>query len=377
MGQHNKHIPEKHIIVCGYTGFNNFGDELLIATLVQQLAQVSKAASQPLTLTILSANPAQTRQWVAPYQGHLTIRTAHRFNLLALLPLLLQADGLIVGGGGLFQDVSGLGSPVYYGGLTALARLLRCHVAYWGQGIGPLHTALGQWLTTRALKLANPIGVRDAASAHWVRRHVGRAPAPSTDAVWGFQHHAAPQPQPALQTHKPNGAFVVGLSLRPTPTWPPDTLNAFLAILTQQLAPHPAVVVKLLNAHPQLDITPLTHAGDTLQHQHPNLKVEWVDCAEIPQALTTCQQVVAMRFHVLMAAATAAIPTIGLVYDPKVADLCHKVDLPAIHPGQLPSPKDFSTHQWQHRANPTAIQQQQQLSLKNTDLLVAFIAKLP
>jgi polysaccharide pyruvyl transferase CsaB len=367
--------PAKHIVVCGYTGFNNFGDELLAATLIQQLNAVATDANQPLTITVLTHNPAQSKAWLAPYQGALTLRTAHRFNLLALLPLLTKAHGLIVGGGGLFQDVSGLSSPVYYGGLMVLAQLLGCNVACWSQGIGPLNSALGSWITKQALTLASPIGVRDANSAHWVRTHVGHAPAPSTDAVWGFSAKNDALENPALTTQQPEEAFILGLSLRPTPSWSNQQVDTLLNLLNQQLSIYPAVVVKLLNAHPSLDIKPLTRAAESMQQQHPNLSVEWVDCADISTAIHQCQQVVAMRYHVLMAAATAGKSTLGLIYDPKVADLCQKVSLPAIHPNHLPN-KTTLPALWKQCANPAAIQHQQQLSLKNTDNIAAFLTKL-
>jgi hypothetical protein len=50
------------------------------------------------------------------------------------------------------QDVTSFASPIYYGGLMALAQLLGLKTIAWGQGIGPLNRPFTRWLTKKVLQ---------------------------------------------------------------------------------------------------------------------------------------------------------------------------------------------------------------------------------
>lgn len=97
-------------VLCGYYGKGNGGDEALLASLLQMLpSEVS-----PL---VLSGNPDQTRD-------RYRVETCDRFRLLPVLQALRQSDVFIWGGGSLIQDATSAVSPLYYGGLMALAQQL-------------------------------------------------------------------------------------------------------------------------------------------------------------------------------------------------------------------------------------------------------------
>ena len=98
-----------------------------------------------------------------------------------------NAFAFISGGGGLFQDVTGKASPLYYGGLIEIARLNSTPVAFFGQGIGPLNTGMGVAMTKRALKQSSLVILRDSKSQAIAEKLSGRHCRIMADPVWTWE----------------------------------------------------------------------------------------------------------------------------------------------------------------------------------------------
>lgn len=142
------------LLICGYYGFGNAGDEAVLAALVQQLRRRLPDAE----LCVLSADPPATRA----LHG---VQAVQRWSVREVWRALRGCSLLIQGGGGLIQDVTSKVSPLYYLGILHMARLRRVPSMIFAQGIGPLHTPLLQRLTSFELRRAAAICVRDQASA--------------------------------------------------------------------------------------------------------------------------------------------------------------------------------------------------------------------
>jgi polysaccharide pyruvyl transferase CsaB len=157
------------VIISGYYGFDNAGDEAILAGLAAGLRQLAPG----LTPVALSADPART----AMQHG---LDAVPRANLGAVWRALRSADLLLSGGGGLFQDSTSWRTPVYYAGVIRLARAAGCPVMVCAQGIGPLRGWLGRRMARGGLNRAAAITVRDEASAEMVRALGVRRPAEVT-----------------------------------------------------------------------------------------------------------------------------------------------------------------------------------------------------
>jgi polysaccharide pyruvyl transferase CsaB len=139
------------IVVSGYYGFGNTGDEAILSSIVQHLGRAGE-------LVVLSAYPRRT----AAEHG---VRAIGRLDLPAIGRELSGAALFVSGGGGLLQDATGPGSVPYYAGLLKLAQWRGVPTMIMGAGIGPLGTALGQSLTGMAARRCRTNAVRDEASA--------------------------------------------------------------------------------------------------------------------------------------------------------------------------------------------------------------------
>jgi polysaccharide pyruvyl transferase CsaB len=92
------------------------------------------------------------------------VRAINRWNLFQIWQELGRAELFLLGGGGLFQDVTSRRSPLYYLGLIQLAQLRGVPAFLLGQGIGPLRSRFLQRLATKRLKRADYVMVRDRRS---------------------------------------------------------------------------------------------------------------------------------------------------------------------------------------------------------------------
>ena len=269
------------VLLSGYYGFGNVGDEAILAALTAGLRQRGHEVE------VLSADPAATRR-------ALDVAASHR---LAGLPLALaRADALVSGGGGLLQDATSRRSLRYYLGVIRAARATGLRTVVYGQSIGPL-SLRGRTATVRALR-GLPVAVRDQAS-HRLLADAGIAAARVADA--------------ALALPRPDRQGGAGLLLVPR-AGVAGAREALTRLARTAAADGTAVRVAALQ--PGADVAEaarIVAAADG---------VEVLELAEPDAALVACaaaDAVVSVRLHGLILAARAGTPHLGIGYDPKVA----------------------------------------------------------
>ncbi len=152
------------LLVSGYYGFGNAGDEAILAGLTEGLREQAPEAE----VTVLSGNPSAT-------QREHGVRAVSR-GLGSAFLRGRESDVLISGGGGLLQDATSWRSPLYYLTVMRLARAAGVRVACVGQGIGPLHRGFVRRLVRNGLSRVDAVAVRDQASQEALRELGVRRP---------------------------------------------------------------------------------------------------------------------------------------------------------------------------------------------------------
>ncbi|MFP5501530.1 MAG: polysaccharide pyruvyl transferase CsaB, partial [Candidatus Sericytochromatia bacterium] len=315
------------IVLSGYYGFHNLGDEAILAAIVEQL----RALDPTVQLTALSGDPAYTR-------ARLGISAVHRLDLPGIARAFAGADCFVSGGGSLLQDVTGLGSVPYYLGLVKLAQWMGLKTMFLGQGIGPLRHASSRMMVGAVARKADVLAVRDAASRDLLARcgvEPGRI-ALTADPVLALSP-AAPERVDALWSAigLEAGRPVVAVAIRPWATWFERQLKAFSAVLAQQADAWGAQILLLPFHRPDDDglheelayclaTRPEGHRPHVATLQAP------VEPEEMLGLLGRVDLLVGMRLHALIMAATAATPALGLVYDPKVTAFCQLAGFPTV-----------------------------------------------
>lgn len=143
----------QYVVIFGYFGCGNLGDETNLGELVTFLRQINPQ----LRITVISAAPSLTAK-------NLGVASIGKYDLRGIARIFRKADLLIGGGGSLFQDRSSLRSLFYYTSLVFLAGRYRLKIFLYGQGIGPLSSRAGKLMARWALSQTEIITVRDQLS---------------------------------------------------------------------------------------------------------------------------------------------------------------------------------------------------------------------
>ena len=143
------------ILLSGYYGFNNAGDEAILCSIIDGLKQTIPNVD----LVVLSGNAEETRKLY-------NVKAIGRVNYTRLMFELNKADLLISGGGSLLQDATGSLTIPYYLSIIKMAKLMKVPVMFFSQGVGPVNSKMLANMIKRTLTGVNSITVRDQQSAN-------------------------------------------------------------------------------------------------------------------------------------------------------------------------------------------------------------------
>lgn len=112
-----------NVVVSGYYGSKNAGDEAMLAAMIEVLTDVNPQVN----IMVISASPDDT----ARRHG---VKAISWLDVSSIWCALRRADLLISGGGSLLQNVTSGRSLYYYLSVIALARFLGTPVMLYAQG---------------------------------------------------------------------------------------------------------------------------------------------------------------------------------------------------------------------------------------------------
>ncbi len=139
------------VLLCGYYGMGNLGDELLASASIVLLEKCGVARDE---IAMLSGDPeASARDF--------KVSAIDRWNIKEVFGALAGSESLLLGGGGIFQDSSSFLSPWYYWLIVRAAKFLGCRVWAAGQSIGPLSRWINHLLARDAFRCCSSVIVRD------------------------------------------------------------------------------------------------------------------------------------------------------------------------------------------------------------------------
>lgn len=296
-------------VVSGYIGFDNFGDEAIAHILSQKLK--SEGAEK---ITLISSNPEKTSY----------IHGVCSCGMLRFLPSLIESDVLISGGGSLLQDVTSFKSLVYYLAVIYSALIFGKKVEIFAQGIGPIKSKLGQFLTKFALKRASIITVRDEKSQELLKS-------------WGIDSELVKDPVLELELSHKNNKGTVGIQLRSFK----GVDNSFLQKLADEVCKRFSdKKIVILPLQKSIDTDVCKKFAQILREKGINniSLLEETSLTEVIDAISDLEYLIAMRFHANIIGIKAGVKTLAINYDPKVEKLAQEYNLPYINLDD----KDFS-----------------------------------
>ncbi|MCJ7708294.1 MAG: polysaccharide pyruvyl transferase family protein, partial [Anaerolineales bacterium] len=325
-------MPDR-VLIAGYYGRRNAGDEAILAGMLADLRQACPGAA----FTVVSGDPDVTRQ----LHGVDVVSWA---DLAGLVEAVRRSSLVIVGGGGLFHDYWGVDPAAVlterqagigqYAAPIVLAQMGKPSLLY-AVGVGPLRTPEGRALTRDVFAAADAVTVRDAGSRA-VLADVG-CDAARVEIV----------PDPAF--HLPRGDDVavegalrnlprpvLGVALRPwafgvdPEAWQGEVAAALDAHL--RLRGGTALFVPLQDGeHEVEDDVAVSRAvmARMACGGRAALAPSQLDPLQRFRLLGRCDRVLAMRLHGVVAALRGGAPVVALAYDPKVEPLMDAAGLAA------------------------------------------------
>ncbi len=278
------------LVIAGYYGFGNWGDEAALAVLIRYL----RGALPQARIVVLSHDPTQT----ARLHGTEAI---NRWNFFEVRRALARASGFLLGPGGLLQDVTSARSLLYYVGVVRLAQHYHLPTYLIGQGIGPLRSRRSERWVAKTLQRVQLVLVRDRASFEWAlaqgaRAALGEDLAMLSSLPW-VSHGRGTRGE----------CQSLGISLRPGLS--PHTREALRRAL------------RALSADFELLFLPFQADQDLAVLRELDLPITVVE-ARCPSDLLCAAQsvdiVLGMRLHSLVFALLCEVPFCALSYDPKI-----------------------------------------------------------
>ncbi len=330
------------ILLSGYYGYHNIGDEAVLGGI---LAGLREELPQ-YTPVVLSGDPESTRRM------H-DVAAIPRMSLGAITAALKEAALFVSGGGSLLQDVTSRRSPLYYLGVLWLAQRAGVPSMVLAQGMGPLNHPLNRLLARRILDGTRAITVRDAVSAEFLAGLGVNKPPIEVTADPSFLLQADPSERfdAWWAAHIPADRPVLGVALR---HWaqgsPGECYTAIADALAAFAAQHGAFLLFLpMQYERDLSVAEEVAGWTPAESRVLNLSLT---PREMMAAVGRCDFILAMRLHALIFAVQQATPALGLAYDPKVLDFSLLADLPTPLPWEeITSDALLASlqHQWEQR----------------------------
>lgn len=312
------------ILICGYYGAGNAGDDASLAAVAGRLAVHDPAAR--LTATV------RGRRGGIP-AGVRTVRT-----LREIKKELKKSRLLVFGGGSLLQDATSLRSLIFYAWVLRKAERTGCPSVIWG-GVGPLTTRTARRIAARAVRRTDAVYARDSAAAAEFLSLGARRVIPARDPAADTKPEDIP---PELEKSLPRGRYIaffprsIAALRRPggkrTGKKADDALFSALTGAAQRLADGLGAVPVFAAMSPEDNAVCRRMADETGGRAIPAGTLT-------PGGLVTlaagADAVIAVRLHAAIFACSAGVPTVIVDHDPKTAGFAADAHIPALPVGGL------------------------------------------
>ncbi len=322
-----------NILISGYYGFNNIGDESILRTVIDNLRE----KLGDVGITVLSQDPAQTSEKYG-------VKAAPRMDLKAIFRSVRQCDLLLSGGGSLLQDATSARSILYYLFILALAQLMRKKTFIYSQGIGPITSKRNRWLTRFVLRRASGIVVRDEKSRLLlleigVPSHLIHVTADPVIRVKKPDHALGLEILAREGCPKIPGKLTIGWAMKsrkPNPTFYEEIRKCIRWLKEEYDAD--SVLIPFFHSE---DLSVCETIAEPLGQQTGCLRQKYLS-EEMLSIIGSMDMLVGVRLHSLIYAAVMDVPMLGISYDPKIDSFLASIDRPT-----LSNVEDFTLEKFQ------------------------------
>lgn len=296
----------REILISGYYGFENSGDDALLEAVLCDL----KKSAEDAKLVVLSKNPNETSK-------KYNVESVGRTNLPSLILHLIKAKLLVFGGGTLIQDATSTKSLVYYLALIIMARFFGTKVMLYANGIGPV-SEKNRKITTKVLNMVSAITLRDKNSKEELSQLNVTKPYVklTADPVFTLSSIGDEKGRKLLDAMGiSKEEKCIGISIRDFKTTDRDFEDKLACALKNACEKHKLTPVFIV-------LSPKDREISERVFQKIDIRGFVLCGLSFQQAisLSGCFSLnIGMRLHMLIYSAVSKTPSVGIVYDPKVS----------------------------------------------------------
>jgi polysaccharide pyruvyl transferase CsaB len=321
------------ILIDGYYGFNNLGDEAVLRGILKDMA----AAAPEAHIRVMSHDPQLTSRLHS-------VAAVNRYDFAQVTAAVESSDVVVVGGGGLFHEhyrlrLRDLMIHNYFSTTCILAKAFDKPLYYYAIGLGPFFTEEGFAVGRFVVSLADSLAVRDEYSLEFARYLKSKNVVMTADPAFLLS--------PTGKIEKSNERIVF-ISLREWVDRPLEEriIKEISRAVTEMVNTGLAERIVFLpfqiwdqEEHNDTRLFPKLIAA-LPENMHDKVSQSIVtDPQEMINLLSQGSLVIGERLHSSILAASAGIPFIALGYDRKVEYLCRGLGLTDLC---LNVSKDFS-----------------------------------
>ncbi len=291
------------VLVSGYIGFNNFGDEAIFWVLSNHLKALGAQVS------VLCANKKETKK---TYQ----VKTYNYKKPLQILKAIFSCDILIQGGGSLLQNKTSNFSLIYYLFIILLAKLCFKRVLIFAQGIEPIKGAFFEFLVKIILKSADFITLRDKKSVQYLKKLKIDSTLLS-DPVFSLGE--------TTEIEEEKKGLIVQLRNAK------NLDDNFLHQLAQSISTYNKEEVSVFSFQGEYDREVCLRFIEILNKY--SVKAEFLSNKSILETISIINKakfLIGMRLHSLICALVVKTKPFGIIYDEKVGTLCEETNLQSV-----------------------------------------------
>lgn len=311
------------ILLSGYYGFDNAGDDAVLFAIVQALREIIP----DVDITVLSNQPEKTAQQFG-------VKAVDRWGKTSLPKAIKDCDVLISGGGSLLQDVTSKNGILYYLGVIKLAQMMRKKVIVYAQGIGPVNEPRNRALVAKILNKVQAITVRDFDSRReLMEMGVYREIMVAVDPVLGISADSIDEAQGLQLLRGAEAGYIDGKKtlMVAARNWKhSDRFFKEIAESCDAMAEQGWQVVFVPFHYPE-DVEAGRNIASLMKRDAVVLSGNYSP-QETMALLKNADLIMGMRLHSLIMGAALLKPMVGLSYDPKVTSFMQLLRQPDCYP---------------------------------------------
>ncbi len=296
------------VIISGYYGFKNNGDDALLSAIINDLrAQMSDAK-----ICVLSYRPAETSEIYG-------VDAINRFDIRKIGKEMKGAKLLISGGGSLIQDGTSTRSFLYYLHIMNMAKKRGLMSMLYANGIGPIVHQKNIKRAKKALKKLDLITLRDPDSLNELEKiGIDKEKAILTaDPAFNIQPAPESKISAIFENYGIDGSKkLAGISVR---QWKnhDENFEKCIAQAADYLSATLGYTPVFINMQYPVDVKAARAIMEHMSEKACMIDANITD-TEMLGIISKMDMVIGERLHTLIYAAAMGVPFVGIGYDPKV-----------------------------------------------------------